>query len=116
MDIEVDVVGTFCNSWPNLIIEINNRKIYDDNIIGTQSLNLKLDQLMNKNNQIILGMVGKNFGKNNLWDTKIVNNKIIEDKTIRILSLRMEGVECKDLFDSKFNVKRTDRQPYYQLR
>ena len=113
MNIDVKVIGTFCNSWPNLIIELNDKTIYDDVIVDTQVINLQVNNLLDKNNKIILGMKGKKFGKNKVWDTKVENNKIIADKTIKILSLKLDEVECKDLFNSQFHVKRSDQQPSY---
>lgn len=113
LNIDVKVIGTFCNSWPNLIIELNDKTIYDDVIVDTQVINLQVNNLLDKNNKIILGMKGKKFGKNKVWDTKVENNKIIADKTIKILSLKLDEVECKDLFNSQFHVKRSDQQPSY---
>ena len=58
-------------------------------------------------------MDNKSFGKNNIWDTKTVGNKIVADKTIKLLSVELDGVECVDLFTDTFYVKRSDRQPSY---
>ena len=41
------------------------------------------------------------------------NNKIIADKTLKICSLKLDDVECKELFGNRFYVKRADRQPTY---
>ena len=58
-------------------------------------------------------MDNKRFGENNKWDTKIADNKIVADKTIKLLSVELDGVDCVDLFTEKFHVKRSDRQPSY---
>ena len=113
MKIDIEALGTFCNSWPNMIVEINGETIFDGEIQNTRSIALEYGKILPKANKIVVGMNNKSFGKDNVWDTKIKNNRIEEDKTIKIKSLKLEGVECKDLFDNKFNVKRTDRQPSY---
>jgi hypothetical protein len=113
MKISVKAIGTFCNTWPNLVIEINNQKIYDGLLEGAQDIELYHDDLLKKGNMFVIGMNNKSFGKNRIWDTKSENNKIIEDKSIKIQSLKLEGVECKDLFGNKFHVRRVDKQPSY---
>lgn len=113
MKIFIDVIGTFCNSWPSMIVEINEKLIYEDTIKERQQILIEVNDLLPKANKIIIGMNNKSFGKNRVWDTKTHNNKIIEDKTIKILSLKLDDVECKDLFKNKFHVKRTHQQPDY---
>jgi hypothetical protein len=113
MKIDIEVCGTFCNTWPNLIVELNDEKIHDHTIEGEQSISMEVDNLIQKNNKIFVGMNNKSFGKNKIWDTETHNNEIKKDKTIRVLSIKLDGVECKDLFDNKFHVKRSDKQPTY---
>jgi hypothetical protein len=113
MKIEVEVVGSFCNTWPNLIIEINNEVIFDGLVEGKKHLALEFEELIEKNNVLVIGMNNKSFGQNKIWDTKTKQNVILEDKTIRVLSLKLNGVECRDLFGNKFYVKRTHKQPSY---
>ena len=113
MKIDIVAVGTFCNSWPNLVVEGNNETLFDGEIQNTKSITLEFTKTVKKGNNIIIGMNNKSFGKDNIWDTKTENNVIKGDKTIKILSLKLDGVECKELFNNKFNVKRTDRQPSY---
>ena len=113
MKIDIEVVGTFCNNWPNLIVEINNKKIYDSTVKNKETITLEFEDLITQGNKFVIGMVNKRFGKNSVWDTKSKNNKIIEDQTITIVSLKLNDVECKQLFSNKFYVKRTDRQPSY---
>jgi len=113
MKIDIEVIGTFCNNWPNLIVEINNKKVYDSKVKNKETITLEFEDLITKGNKFVIGMVNKRFGRNSIWDTKSENNKIIEDQTIRIVSLKLNDVECKQLFSDKFYVKRTDRQPSY---
>lgn len=115
MKINVELVGTFCNSWPNLIIEINKNKIYDAVIEGEQHIQIDYEDtdLLGEGNTFVIGMNNKRFGNNNQWDTKSKNNKIVEDKTIQVKSVKLDGVECMMLFNNKFFVKTVGQQPSY---
>ncbi len=113
MKIKIEVIGTLCNTWPTLIVEINKNKIFENTIKGTQTIELEYDDLQSKSNAFVIGMINKKFGANGVWDTKSKNNEILEDKTIKICSLKLDDVECKELFGNRFYVKRADRQPTY---
>ena len=84
MKIDIEAVGTFCNSWPNLVVEVNNQTLFDGEIQNTKSIELEFEKLLQKGNNIVVGMNNKSFGKDNIWDTKTENNVIKEDKTIKI--------------------------------
>jgi len=113
MNIEIEAIGTFCNSWPNMIVEINNKVIFDGAVENNKKIILNFDDLLDQNNSLVIGMNNKSFGQNRVWDTKTENNIIKQDKTIRILSLKLDDVECRTLFDNKFYVKRSHKQPSY---
>lgn len=113
MKITLEVIGTFCNSWPNIIVEINGEIICDECVRGRQNISLSYDKLVKQGNKISVGMNNKSFGKNNVWDTKTENESIVADKTIKVLSFQLDDVECRDLFNNRFNVKRSDKQPSY---
>ena len=115
MKINVELVGTFCNSWPNLIIEINKNKIYDAIIEGEQNIDIEYNDadLLHEGNTFVIGMNNKKFGENNQWDTKSQNNEIVEDKTIQIKSTKLNGVDCMMLFNNKLYVKPVGKQPSY---
>jgi len=115
MKINVELVGTFCNSWPNLIIEINKNKIYDAVIEGEQNIDIEYNDadLLHEGNIFVIGMNNKKFGENNQWDTKSQNNEIVEDKTIQIKSTKLNGVDCMMLFNNKLYVKPVGKQPSY---
>lgn len=115
MKIDLNLVGTFCNSWPNLIVEINKNKIYDGIIEGSKNLQLEYNDadLYDKGNTFVIGMNNKKFGADYQWDTKSINNEIIEDKTIIVKSVKLDDVDCLVLFENKFYVKTVDKQPSY---
>ena len=115
MNIEIKCTGNFCNTWPNLIIELNKNKIYDGFVEGEETINIEHDdkELLQKGNVFVIGMNNKRFGGNRIWDTISKNNKIIKDKTIVLHSVSLDGVDCMSLFKNKFYVKRADKQPTY---
>ena len=113
MKIEIDIEGTFCNTWPNLIVEINNKKIYGGQIEHSQIINLDFNDLMDSGNRFVIGMNNKSFGGKGVWDTETRNNEIVQDKTLTIKSIKLDDVECYSLMNNTFHVQRADRQPSY---
>ena len=106
--------STNCNGWPNLIIEFNNKKMLEKIIEKESTLEVELDNVLKANNQLIIGMNNKSFGRKGIWDTKTKDNKIIADKTLTIISCKLNDVETKDLLiKNKFHIKLVDKQPSY---
>lgn len=113
MKIDLQVEATFCNEWPILVVEVNGAVIYRKQIEGKTTVTLQHTDLKPSGNRFIVGMEGKRFGRNGVWDTKSRDNKIVQDKTINVVSVKLDDVECKSLFDHKFFVQRVDKQPSY---
>ena len=111
--LDLKINGTFCNSWPRLVVEFNNKKIFHKEIQNEEQLTLHLDDANINDNLLVLGMDNKSFGTGGLWDTKAVDNVIKQDKTITVESVKLDEVECKELFKNKFYVKRSGKQPSY---
>jgi len=113
MKITIDIEGTFCNTWPNLVVEVNNQIIYSNYIINSKIIELQFDNLRQTGNRFVIGMDNKSFGKKGIWDTKTKNNQIIEDKTLTIRSIKLDDVECITLMNNIFHIQRVDKQPTY---
>ena len=113
MKIEIHAEATYCNSWPNLIVEVNNKQIFSGQIQNYKVIELGFEDLVKNGNRFVIGMNNKSFGKKRVWDTKTHNNKILEDKTLTIKSIKLDDVECISLTNNTFHVKRVDRQPTY---
>ena len=110
----LELESTNCNGWPNLIIEFNNKKILEKIIEKESTLEVELDNVLKTNNQLIIGMNNKSFGRKGIWDTKTKDNKIIADKTLTVTSCKLDDVETKDLLiKNKFHIKLVDKQPSY---
>ncbi len=113
MKIEIHTEATFCNSWPNLVVEVNNQKIYSKQIQGHNIINLEFDNLIEKGNRFVIGMNNKSFGSKGVWDTETKNNEIIADKTIVVKSIKLDDVDCMSLLQNIFYVRRVHRQQSY---
>ena len=114
INLTLELESTNCNGWPNLIIEFNNKKILEKIIEKKATLKIKLDNILESNNQLIIGINNKSFGRKGVWDTKTKDNKIVEDKTLTIISCKLNDVETKDiLIKNNFHVKLVDKQPSY---
>ena len=110
----LELESTNCNGWPNLIIEFNNKKILEKIIEKKATVKVNLDHELKSNNQLIIGINNKSFGRKGIWDTKTKDNKIIADKTLTVTSCKLDDVETKDLLiKNKFHVKLVDKQPSY---
>ena len=114
INLTLELESTNCNGWPNLIIEFNNKKILEKIIEKKATLKVNLDNVLKSNNQLIIGINNKSFGRKGIWDTKTKDNKIIADKTLTITSCKLNDVETKDLLiKNKFHIKLVDKQPSY---
>ena len=113
MKIEIQTEATFCNTWPNLIIEINKQEIYSQQIEESKTIRLEFNDLLDERNRFVIGMNNKSFGKRGVWDTKTKDNEILQDKTLTIKSIKLDDVECMPLMNNTFHVQRADKQPSY---
>lgn len=114
INFEIEVEPSFCNDWPKLIVEYNNDIIFDDICFKKKNYKFKLKKNNKLKNFLAIGMNNKRFGKNHVWDTKIENNIITADKTIKIIVCKLDDICVKDLlFKNFFQIKRVDKQPSY---
>lgn len=90
MNLSLDLKGTFCNSWPHLKIYINDSLLFDDFIDGYQTVNLSIAD--SPSYTIVIEGIKKQFGENNVWDTQVINDQIVDDKTLEIIDLRIENI------------------------
>ena len=112
--LEINVEPSFCNSWPNLVIEFNQKLIFKDEICENKKIVFDLHDALPSQNLLAIGMDNKSFGKNHLWDTISNNNLIVADKTLTINDCLLDDISIKDvLLKNFFHVKRVDKQPSY---
>lgn len=90
MNLSLDLVGTFCNSWPHLKIYINDSLLFDNCIIDCQTVDLSIPDSPTYN--VAMQGIKKQFGENNVWDTRVENDIIVADKTLEIVDLRINNI------------------------
>ncbi len=73
--------STNCNGWPNLIIEFNNKKILEKIIEKESTLEVELDNVLETNNQLIIGM------NNKVLDVKVYGTQ--KQKITKLLLIKL---------------------------
>ena len=101
MKLDLNVTGTFCNTWPELTIQQNNKIVFCNPIENITSISLTLDYA-----PFTVGMQNKSFGNNNVWDTLVdQDNNVLADKTITIDEFLLDDVSVLKLLP---NIKYED--------
>ena len=95
--LKLDVTGQYCNRWPTLIIWHNDQEVYCSQIENKQQISLKLDAKENQTNTLAIGMKGKQFGKDGIYDTVVTDGRIIEDLQIKINAVSLDDIPILDL-------------------
>jgi len=107
VNLTISLTGHYYNHWPNLKILHNNVTVFDQTIIGDQSLTFELP--CNKNNELQLIHYGKCFGENGVWDS---SSDASEQCFININDICFNEVSIGESMKSKliFNTKWSDLQ------
>lgn len=114
INLSLEIIGTECNGWPNLIVEFNKKVIYNHTIEGMKTIEIQLRDVKDNENKLVIGMTNKRFGKNHIWDTVTKDNKIIQDKTVKINKCMLNDVDVTDVLKNNlFRVNLVDKQPSY---
>lgn len=93
MKLDLDLDSTWCNTWPVLTIKQHNNIVLEQEINQPTKIELELDYA-----PFSLGMFGKIFGVNHVWETWVDdNNNITHDKLIIINSFKLDDVEISDI-------------------
>ena len=95
--LKLDVTSQYCNRWPTLIIWHNDQEVYCSQIENKQQISLKLDAKENQTNTLAIGMKGKQFGKDGIYDTVVTDGRIIEDLQIKINAVSLDDIPILDL-------------------
>ncbi len=111
LQIQIDLTGHVCNTWPGFYVAIDRQQIYNGFIRTRQSIKLEVES---PSPEFIfsIGMEDKKFGQENIWDTKVDKfNKIIEDKKIEIHDIKFNDVSILDILrKNPYQIKFTDQQ------
>jgi hypothetical protein len=88
--IKLTVSGTWCHDWPKMKILLNNIIYYDDQV--TDTIDVVFEAPLQDNNSLIIQHYDKKFGQNGQWDTKLVNDVIVQDRALKLHSLDLDNV------------------------
>ena len=95
--LEITLNPTYCNHWPYFFVVHNNQLVYESEIIKRDTIELSLPDNATENT-ITLGMKGKQFGEQGIWDTQVDDTgSIIEDCTLAVEDILLEEVSIHDL-------------------
>jgi len=111
--LDLNVTPEHCNEWPIIQIFHNNKTICREKITKTQDLKFFLEPASDTN-KIEIGMCDKKFGKENIWDTKSHDGKILKDRTLTVNTCSLDNISIMDILTrNKFQVQIVDKQPVY---
>lgn len=92
--IRLDFTPSFCNNWPELAIEANNRSIWHGYVAEKTSLNLMFDS--EDTNCVTIKYLNKRNGPD-IWDTKINEaGQIVEDQNCVLTDIYINRAKCSD--------------------
>jgi hypothetical protein len=98
MNIEISLTGNNLNGWPLVRIALNNKQLYDGEVID-QCVIIHLEDKPQESNTLTI----EHYGKNN--DTEIDNNgNIIADRYFNIDSVKIDNLQLDEIFFSEYNV------------
>ena len=95
--LKLDVTGHYCNRWPTIVIWHNDKQVYTNIIENDQQIEISLNAKVNFINTLAVGMRGKQFGKDGIYDTVVSDGKITEDLQIKINSVSLDDIPILDL-------------------
>lgn len=106
--LKINAISHYCNHWPTLVVKHNNETIYSEQIKEQHSIEFDL-QPKDDDNLIQVGMTGKMFGANNIFDTKALNGKILQDLRIDLHKVTLDDVSILDLLTrNDFQIEHTE--------
>lgn len=95
--LELKVSATYCNRWPTLWVDLNGVTLTETVIDCPKTISVLLHSNLEKN-KLSIGMKGKQFGEQNIWDTQVdEQGKIINDLQLVFDDVKLEDVSILDL-------------------
>ena len=114
----IQASSQYCNRWPTLVVYHNGILIYTEIIEKQSTINIKLDSFDDKPNTLSVGMKGKMFGKDNVYDTVLEDGYIKEDLQIHLQKVTLNDVSILDmLIKNDFNIELVEgMKPYHKTK
>lgn len=96
--IELTVTASYCNAWPELVIEANGQTVWHDHVQETAVIRLQFPAL--EHNRVRIKYVNKRNGPD-VWDTVIDDQgRIVQDQHAILTGVRICGARCDWILDS----------------
>lgn len=95
LNLSISVFGSKVNSWPTLLISINDCIVYNKEVSGSKTISIDVD--VTEVYHINISGIGKKFGEDGVYDT-IVDSQgnIIQDKSLIITDISVNGIAMDD--------------------
>ena len=83
--------------WPTLVINHNGKQIYCDLVEKEIKIELDLESSELQPNTLLVGMKGKMFGENGIYDTVVTDGVVKEHMHIKLNEVTLDKVDILDL-------------------
>lgn len=91
--IQLDLSGTWCNDWPMLKITVNTIIYFEGAVQG--DIIVAFDMPIQEINHLKIEHYGKFFGERSRWDTLSHDDRIIQDRAVKINQIRFDNIDIK---------------------
>ena len=92
--ISIDLQGYYCNHWPYVIIRLNDKELFNQQVIET--ITLDFDFECDQKNLLEFEHYGKRFGINGIWDTDLSAG---QDCFAQIRDIRFDDVSLEHIIN-----------------
>jgi hypothetical protein len=97
MRLTAKFTSTYCNTWPTVNLTVNNQIILNSTVVESLDFSTAID--ISNYNTLSVSMIGKQFGP--VWDTKLHNGEIIQDKTLSIKCFEFDDVDILPILNKR---------------
>lgn len=107
----IKIIPFYCNQWPELTVQFNDKNIFCKNISEEQTIDLILNH--QSENRLKIGLSNKRFGIENIWDTQTdQDGNIISDLKLILVDVLIDGISIIDiLLKNMYHTNNTSGQP-----
>ena len=97
IQIRLDFVTSFCNSWPEICIEINGQTYWHNFMKNEITLNFSFPAQITNN--VIINYLNKRNGPD-VYDTVVVDDKIVQDQNCVLKDVYLNRSRCTWMAES----------------
>jgi hypothetical protein len=110
--VDLNIVPSFCNQWPQIEIEANGQVLWNDSI--THESTIKVEFLAQEQNSVRIKYINKRNGPD-VWDTEIdKDGAIIADQHAVLTGIKINRARCNWLIETMtWNYANGDKKENY---